>query len=176
MPVPQPKFTLPTIEERYAKGPPTRGAQDQRTRLTSEELEYIVFRMYRGVSPPRIARELGVGASTVRDVRWDFGRCQSLLLRIRVFELAKAPDGKSAGRSWWKCLLCGAVDTGGPKRALRHVLDDVYPDFLAWERDPDRLSRSDAAGYLSLRRARRHMRENPTYHVAEDVLDRYLGP
>ncbi len=51
MPPAQPaQFTMPTIEARYAKGPPTRGAQDLGSRLSSEEHEYIIMRLRRGVS------------------------------------------------------------------------------------------------------------------------------
>ena len=118
MPPAQPaQFTMPTIEARYANGPPTRGAQDLGSRLSSEEHEYILMRLRRGVSPPRIARELGLGSSTVRDARRDIGRCPSLLLGLRLFELAKVPGAKESRRSWWKCLLCGTIDTGGRQRS-----------------------------------------------------------
>ena len=177
MPVPQPpKFTMQTIAEQHAKGPPTRSAQDRRSRLTSEEQEYILIRLRRGVSPPRIARELAVGATTVRDERRDIGRCPSLLLSLRLFELAKAPDGKSSRRSWWKCLLCGTVDTGGRRRALQHMLDDVYNGGPAWKRNPDLLSRAEAATYRFMRRAPRRLQENPLWSVSEDLLESYLGP
>ena len=67
MPVQQPQFALPTIEERHAKRPPTRSEQDRRSRLSAEERGYILFRLLRSVSPARIARELGVSGSTVRE-------------------------------------------------------------------------------------------------------------
>ena len=177
MPPAQPaQFTMPTIEARYANGPPTRGAQDLGSRLSSEEHEYILMRLRRGVSPPRIARELAVGASTVRDARRDIGRCPSLLLGLRLFELAKVPGAKESRRSWWKCLLCGTIDTGGRQRALQHMLDDVYAGGPAWKRDPDLLSRDEAATYRFIRRAPRRLQENPLWSVSEDLLESYLGP
>lgn len=176
MPMPQPNFTLPTIEQRYAKGPPTRSAEDRGSRLSSEEREFIIIRQRRGVSPPRIARELGVGASTVRDARRDLRLCPSLLLSMRLFELAKATGGKSAGRSWFKCLLCGTVDTGGRRRALQHVLNEMYPSPPPWRRKVDLLSLEEAGAYLFIRRSPRRLRENPFYSISEDLLESYLGP
>ena len=176
MPVPQAKFTWPTIEERYAKGPPTRSAEDRGSRLSAEEREYILMRRRRGVSPPRIARELGVGASTVRDARRDLRLCPSLLLSMRLFELAKAPDDKSVGRSWFRCLLCGTVDTGGRRRALQHVLNEMYPGPPRWRRKVDLLSLEEAGAYLFIRRSPRRLRENPFYSISEDLLESYLGP
>ena len=176
MPIPPPKFTLPTIEERYAKGPPTRSAEDRGSRLSSEEREFILIRRGRGVSPPRIARELGVGSSTVRDAGRDLRLCPSLLLNMRVFELAKAPDGKSAGRSWFRCLLCGTVDTGGRRRALQHLLNEMYPGPPPWRRNVDLLSPEEAGAYLFVRRSPRRLREDPLYSISEDILESYLGP
>ena len=176
MPIPPPKFTLPTIEERYAKGPPTRSAEDRGSRLSSEEREFILIRRGRGVSPPRIARELGVGASTVRDARRDLRLCPSLLLSRRLFQLAKAPDDKSVGRSWFRCLLCGTVDTGGRRRALQHVLNEMYPGPPPWRRNVALLSLGEAGAYLFMRRSPRRLREDPLYSVAEDTLEFYLGP
>ena len=176
MPIPQPNFILPTIEERYAKGPPTRSSQDRGSRLSAEEREFILMRGRRGVSPPRIARELGVGASTVRDARRDLRLCPALLLGMRLFELAKAPDGKSAGRSWWKCLLCGIVDTGSRRRAMQHVLNELYPGPPPSRRNVGLLSREEAGAYLFMRRSPRRLREDPLYSVAEDTLEFYLGP
>lgn len=177
MPVPQlPRFTLPTIEERYAKGPPTRDAADRRSRLSSEEREYILFRSLRGLSAARIARELGVGAATVRDARRDIARCPSLLLGLRLFELAKISNGKSSRRSWWKCLLCGAVDTGGRRRALQHLLDTVYPPIPFWRRNVNLLSADEAGTYLFMRRAPRRLQENPLWSVSEELIEQYLGP
>ena len=145
-----PKFLQLTIEERERLRPSRRSPADRRSPVTFIEREAILWQWIRGLRPPRIARQLAVGATTVRDALADLYSCPSLLLRMKVFELAKA-----GGKTWWKCLLCGQSAPGGRDTALRHVLHEMFPDGGRFLHDPTLLSFVQGQIYLAGRRRNR---------------------
>ena len=155
--VTQPKFTQPTIEERERLRPSRRSPADRRSPVTFIEREAILWQWIRGLRPPRIARQLALGATTVRDALADLYSCPSLLLRMKVFELAKA-----GGKTWWKCLLCGQSAPGGRDTALRHVLHELFPDSGRLFHDPTLLSFVEAQIYLSGGRRNRSSWNRPS--------------
>lgn len=170
-----PKFVQPTIDGRERLHPPKRDPADHRSRVSYVEREAILVRSLRGLSAPRIGRELDIGATTVRNAVHDIHYCPSLLLLMRVFELAKAD-----GQSWWRCLICGTTGRGSRSSAFQHVLNEVFPLYPDWFRDPRELSHDIANTYLAIaRRLPRQMREGSTTmnpDQAYSLLARYNMP
>lgn len=106
----------PTLDERFASGPPSREPEQRRTWLNADERRFILWAMKEKWAAARIARSLGTSEPTIRRFRRKFMDEPQLLLELGLFEmLGKVKDEEH------RCLVCSERMVGR-ERVERHTL------------------------------------------------------
>lgn len=119
-------MTLPTLDERFTSGPPTRDEETRNKWMTAEERRFILWGFKEGWSAARIGRELGVNEATVRRFRTSVKKEPETLLRLGLQEKVG-----SATDEQYRCLVCGELAQSRPavdRHVLMHYVDEEAAD------------------------------------------------
>ncbi|MDP2949457.1 MAG: helix-turn-helix domain-containing protein [Chloroflexota bacterium] len=114
---------MPTLDERFKGGPPTREPADAHAWLSAEERRFILWGLKEQWSALRIGRALGVNEATVRRFRKRFWEEPRLLLELGLYEMVgsvRTPE--------YRCLVCGEQALGRlatERHVLRHYLEEA---------------------------------------------------
>ncbi|MDP2949461.1 MAG: hypothetical protein Q8P22_07975 [Chloroflexota bacterium] len=113
---------MPTLDERFRDGPPTREPADAHAWLSAEERRFILWGLKERWSAIRMGRALGINEATVRRFRKKFWEDPRLLLELGLYEMvgsARTPE--------YRCLVCGERALGRlamERHVLRHYLEE----------------------------------------------------
>ena len=127
---------MPTLDERFSAGPPTREPADAHAWLSAEERRFILWGLKEQWSALRIGRALGVNEATVRRFRKRFWEEPRLLLELGLYEMvgsARTPEYRS--------LVCGERVLGR-LATERHVLRHYWEEAVVMATLPEVASNS----------------------------------
>ena len=116
----------PTLDERFADGPPARGADGRRTWLNADERRFILWGLKERWAAVRIAEAIGVSEPTVRRFRRRYRDEPLTLLELGLSEMV----GKAKDREY-RCLVCSerVVERRSVERhILSHYVDPAIVD------------------------------------------------
>jgi hypothetical protein len=119
----------PTLDERFAGGPPERNEKLKRTWLTAEEQRFILWALREKWPLRRIGDALGVSEATIRRFRLRFWAQPSLILDLGLYEMVG-----SASDNEFRCLVCNdrvLIRQNMERHVLSHFLDTPKVDVVA---------------------------------------------
>ena len=116
----------PTLDERFAGGPPSRSRAGRRTWLNADERRFILWGLKERWAAVRIAKALAVSEPTVRRFRRRYRDEPLILLELGLYEMV----GKAADQEY-RCLVCAERIVGRrdmERHILEHYVDPVIVD------------------------------------------------
>ena len=115
----------PTLHERFRRGAPTRGPEEQHSWLTAEERRFILWALKDQWPATRIGRALHIHEATVRRFRRQYWDNPRLILELGLYEMA----GRALEQEY-RCLVCSDRVVNRPD-VERHVLGHYLEESLA---------------------------------------------
>ena len=144
-----------TFDELYASGVPKRDPTTRGTRLTVTEKRIVYWLYWRGDHPAAIARQTGIGKSTVLDRIRELHECPSIIRPMRLYLVTEPREVKGRRKSWaFFCRLCGYRGEGPRLAGLQHVADHFFGHVRAAD-----LNGNQIIEYKTHRRLERSERE-----------------
>ena len=145
-----------TFGARFAIGPPVRAERDRRSPLAAEEIEYMVWRRWRGDGHARVARAIGVSRSSV-SAFWGYVRdCPAMLSELHLSVSTRVPsDAANKTVRGFVCFVCGVTRKGTGNTALQHVIDHFFSGSV----DAKSLSEEQVVAFRAERSEERRRRQ-----------------
>ena len=121
-----------TFEEFYASGVPKRDPTMRRRRLTGSEEDILLWLYWRGDHIAAIARQMGLGNTTVLERIHELHYCPSTIRSARFCVITEPRAAPGRRKSWaFFCRLCGYRGEGPRQAALQHAVNHFFSGVRA---------------------------------------------
>ena len=147
---------LQTYDEFYrATGVPRRDASMRRTPLSGSEERLVYWLYWRGDHIAAIARQMGIGKTTVLDRIHELYGCPSIIRTTRFYVITEPLAAQGRRKRWaFFCRLCGYRGEGPQQAGLQHVVSHFFSRVRAADLDGNKI-----VEYRTNRRLERAERE-----------------
>ena len=168
---------LQTYDQFYASGVPKRDASMRRTKLTGTEERILLWLYWRGDHIAAIARQMGVGKTTVLDRIHELHECPSIIRTTRFYVITEQLAAPGRRKRWaFLCCLCGFRGEGPRQAGLEHIVAHFFTRVRAAD-----LNGNKIVEYKTRRRLERSEREGwrdywEQMGKRQGALRRLLGP
>ena len=144
-----------TYDQFYASGVPKRDASMRRTKLTGTEERILLWLYWRGDHIAAIARQMGVGKTTVLDRITELHACPSIIRTTRFYVITEQLAAPGRRKRWaFFCRLCGYRGEGPRQAGLEHIVGHFFTRVRAAD-----LNGNQIIQYKTRRRLERSERE-----------------
>ena len=166
-----------TYDQFYASGVPKRDPSMRRTKLTGTEERILLWLYWRGDHIAAIARQMGVGKTTVLDRIHQLHACPSIIRTTRFYVITQPLAAPGRRKRWsFFCRLCGYQGEGPRQAGLEHIVGHFFSRVRAAD-----LNGNKIVEYRTNKRRERAEREGwrdywEQMGKRQGALRRLLGP
>ena len=168
---------LQTYDQFYASGVPKRDGSLHRNKLTGTEERILLWLYWRGDHIAAIARQMGIGKTTVLDRIHELHASPSIIRTTRFYVITQPLAAPGRRKRWaFFCYLCGYQGEGPRQAGLQHVVSHFFSRVRAAD-----LNGNKIVEYRTNRRLERAEREGwrdywEQMGKRQPALRRLLGP